>query len=84
MMCSLYVVLYLSQKLPCPLPPRREEARAFLLTGWGIARGCLALTAPCKTSMSCQVWQAQNVTMDLIQTLQQCPAMLGLDAHASS
>ena len=68
--CSLYDVRYLIQKLPCPLPPSGEEARAVLLTGWGIARVCLPLTLPYNTGMSCQVWQAENVSIGVIQTLQ--------------
>ena len=85
--CSLYDVQYLIQKLPCPLPPRGEEARAFLLTGWGTARVCLAITIPCNTGMSCQsmasIKRNNGCDLDsavvLINTWQ-----LVLDAHASS
>jgi len=68
--CSLCDVQYLTQKLPCPLAPTGEEARAVLLIGWGTAGVCLALTMPCNKGMSCQVWQAWTITMDVIQTLQ--------------
>ncbi len=44
---TYFDVQYLIQNLPCPLPPRGEEGRAFLLIGWGTARVCLALTTPC-------------------------------------